>query len=140
MTTAISLTENETIDLKAALDFIRPIIDAAGGAFGRTPYQTIRDKFPRDDDVFMPDPKTIYLTDLELRALGEMLEVMREIKASVNESVTAYESLYDKVIQAIVSRATTFGGKLGLTQATLRDRASGAWGLLAAIGLMNRAH
>lgn len=61
---------------------------ASGGSalpwvFERTPYETIREKFPRDDGVFAPNPKTIYVTDFELRAMGEMLEVMREIEAAV---------------------------------------------------------
>jgi hypothetical protein len=66
------------------LDKIRPLRSAAtreaehgSGFFATTPFQTIRANFPREDNIFAPRPTEIHLTDIELGALKEALDMNR---------------------------------------------------------------
>jgi hypothetical protein len=93
-----------------------------------TPFQTIRAKFPRDDDIFAPRPTEIHLTDIELVALKTALDVDR-----LMDGKTTNPPIYEKVVHALEKRASTFIGRLSLTKATRRIEATGCFGLLVVL-------
>lgn len=126
--TTIQLTDKDTIDLLVTLDMMRPTLDAEHGPgfFATTPFQTIRAKFPRDDDIFAPRPTEIHLTDIELGALKEAFDMNRWMSGGTTNPL-----IYDKVVSALEMRASTLGGRLGLSRATRRTKATGCFGLLA---------
>jgi hypothetical protein len=64
----IQLTDEDTINLLTLLDMMQPTLDAEHGPgfFATTPFQTIRAKFPKDDDILASQPTEIHLTDMEL--------------------------------------------------------------------------
>ena len=75
--TTIQLSDEYTIELLAILTrCVRRSMGLHGpGFFESTPFQAIRAKFRRDDDSFMPSKIEIALTDVELGALKEALEM-----------------------------------------------------------------
>jgi hypothetical protein len=126
--TTIQLTDEDTTNLLVTLEMMRPTLDAEHGPgfFATTPFYTIRAKFPRDDDIFAPRPTEIHLTDIELGALKEALDMNRWMSGN-----TSNPPIYDKLVSALEMRASTLGGRLGLRRAMRRANASGCFGLLA---------
>ena|ERR1700730_9372735 len=126
--TTIQLTDKDTTNLMVTLDMMRPTLDAQHGFgfFATTPFQMIRAKFPRDDDIFAPRPREIHLTDIELGALKAALDMNRWMSGD-----TTNPPIYDKVMRAIEKRASTLVGRLGLSRAERRANATGYFGLQA---------
>ncbi len=65
-------------------------------------------------------------TDIELDALKEALDMNRWMSGD-----TSNPPIYDKIVRALEMRASTLGGRLGLSRAMRRAKATGCFGLLA---------
>ena len=128
--TTIQLTNEDTINLTVILDMMRPTLDAEHGPgfFATTPFHAIRARFPKDDDIFGPRPTELHLTDIELGALKEALDMDRWMSGKISNP-----PIYDKVVRALEKRASTFIGRLGLGRAVRRAEATGCFGLQAVI-------
>jgi hypothetical protein len=85
----IQLTDDDTINLMAILEMMRPTLDAEHGPgfFATTPFQAIRSKFPRNDDFFAPRPTEIHLSDIELGALKEVLDFNRLMSGNTSNDL-----------------------------------------------------
>jgi hypothetical protein len=135
--TTIQQTDEDTTNLLVTLNMMRPTLDAQHGPgfFATTPFQAIRAKFPRDDDVFAPRPREIHLTDTELGALKAALDMIRWMTGD-----TTNPPIYDKVMRALEKRASTLVGRLSLSRAERRADATGHFGLRAVVArLADRA-
>jgi hypothetical protein len=128
--TTIPLTDEDAIRLVVTLDMMRPTLDAEHGPgfFATTPFQVIRARFPRDDDIFTPRPRELHLTDIELGALKAALDMNRWMGGGPTNP-----PIYDKVMRAIEKRASTLLGRLSLSRAERQADATGYFGLQAVV-------
>jgi hypothetical protein len=125
MAATIQLTDQDLIELEAALDVIRLALNVAHGTefFATSPFQTIGAKLRYD--LTTPRATEIHLTDIELGALKTALHMLARL------SGTPTPPIYDKVDRELEKRASTLGGKLSLIRAVRRSKATGLFGLQA---------
>jgi len=128
--TTIQLTDEDTIDLLVTLEGMRRLVDTEHGPgfFATTPFQVIRAKFPRDDDILAPRPREIHLTDIELGALKAAFDMSRGMRGDATNP-----PIFAKVIHAVEERASTLVGRLSLSRAERRANPTGYFALLAVI-------